>query len=99
LKWIDELHRVLRLGGTLAIYEHNPLNPLTVRAVNHCPIDVNARLIRAGKMKELLLNAGWRDVKVEYKVFFPSALKPLRFLERYLKRIFIGAQYRVTATK
>lgn len=98
-KWIDELHRATKLGGTLAIYEHNPLNPLTVRAVNNCPIDVNARLIRAGKMKKLLIDGGWRDVNVEYKIFFPSALKSFRVFEKHMKGIFLGAQYRITAKK
>lgn len=98
-KWIDELHRVVKLGGTLAVYEHNPLNPLTVRAVNNCPIDINARLIRAGKMKKLLMDGGWQDIKVEYKVFFPSALKSFRVFEKYMKGVFLGAQYRITATK
>lgn len=98
-KWLGELRRVTKTSGVLAIYEHNPLNPLTVRAVNNCPIDVNARLIRAGKMKKLLIDGGWRDVNYEYKVFFPSALKCLRIFEKKLKGIFLGAQYRITAVK
>ena len=98
-KWIDELRRVTKTSGVLAIYEHNPLNPLTVRAVNNCPIDVNARLIRAGSMKKLLTDGGWRNVNIEYKVFFPSALKNLRVFEKNLKRVFLGAQYRITAVK
>ena len=42
-----ELRRLSRPGGVLVIYEHNPFNPLTVRAVRTCPFDANARLIRA----------------------------------------------------
>lgn len=98
-KWIDELSRVLRPGGVLALYEHNPLNPLTVRSVNTCPIDINARLIRSGQMKRILIDKGWRDVNIEYKIFFPSALKSLRFLEKYMKGVFLGAQWRLTARK
>lgn len=30
--WLSELRRVVRPGGMIAIFEHNPLNPLTVRA-------------------------------------------------------------------
>ena len=45
LHWLAELRRITKPGGVLAIYEHNPLNPLTVHAVNTCPLDVNARLI------------------------------------------------------
>jgi SAM-dependent methyltransferase len=98
-RWISELHRVTKQDGVLALYEHNPLNPLTVRAVNNCPIDVNARLIRAGKMKKMLVDGGWRDVKIEYKIFFPAALKHLRIFEKSLNKIALGAQYRITAVK
>lgn len=99
VKWIDDINRVLKSNGMLFLYEHNPLNPLTVRTVKNCPLDVNARLIRAGVMKKLLLNNGWRDVKIEYKVFFPAALQSIRFLEKHMKSIFIGAQWRITAIK
>jgi SAM-dependent methyltransferase len=89
-KWISELRRVTRPGGFLAIYEHNPLNPLTVRAVNNCPIDVNARLIRAGVMKKRLVENSWYDVSIEYKLFFPAALRSLRYFEKHLVRFVWG---------
>lgn len=97
--WLKELCRVVRPGGLLAIFEHNPLNPLTVRAVNTCPLDVNARLIRATTLRERAMAAGWDDVQVDYKLFFPSLLKPLRPLERHLGWLGLGAQYRVAARK
>ncbi|MBF5003869.1 class I SAM-dependent methyltransferase [Diaphorobacter caeni] len=98
-KWLAELNRVTKPNGVLAIFEHNPLNPLTVHAVNTCPIDANAKLIRAKSMKELLISTGWRNVEIEYKLFFPKALKKLRFLEAHMKTIFLGAQWRITAVK
>ena len=98
-KWIFELKRVIRPEGVLAIYEHNPLNPLTVRAVRTCPIDVNARLIRAGTMKKLLVDHGWRDTKIEYKLFFPASMSSFRFLERHIRNMFFGAQWRITGKK
>jgi SAM-dependent methyltransferase len=95
--WLRELRRVTKPGGLLAIYEHNPLNPLTVRAVNTCPFDANARLIRAGVMRARVTQTGWAQAGADYKLFFPAALKALRVLEPHLGWLALGAQYRVVA--
>lgn len=97
--WLSELRRIARPGALLAIYEHNPLNPLTVRAVNTCPLDVNAKLIRGGTMRERALHGGWQDARVDYRLFFPSILKALRPLEKHLAWLGLGAQYRMAARK
>jgi SAM-dependent methyltransferase len=97
--WLTELRRVTKPGGLLAIYEHNPLNPLTVRAVNTCPLDVNARLIRSTGMCKRALASGWDGAQVDYKLFFPSSLAALRPMERYLEWFGLGAQYRMVARK
>ncbi len=99
LHWLAELRRITKPGGVLAIYEHNPLNPLTVRAVNTCPIDVNAKLIRGGTMRNRAVVAGWRDAHVDYKLFFPSALAVMRPMERHLEWLCLGAQYRMLARR
>jgi SAM-dependent methyltransferase len=97
--WLRELLRIVRPGGILAIFEHNPLNPLTLRAVNTCPFDINARLMRAGRLKQRVRNAGWVEVRTAYRIFFPNALAGLRTLEPAIEWLCFGAQYRVTATK
>jgi SAM-dependent methyltransferase len=99
LHWLAELRRVTKPGGVLAIYEHNPLNPLTVRAVNTCPLDVNARLIRGATMSKRALTAGWEDAHVDYKLFFPAMLAALRPMERHLVWLGLGAQYQMMARK
>ncbi len=95
--WLAELRRVTRIGGLLAIYEHNPLNPLTVHAVNTCSLDVNARLIRGGIMRQHAESCGWKDARVDYRLFFPSMLKSLRPMEKHLGWLGLGAQYRMAA--
>ena len=99
LHWLTELRRITKPGGVLAIYEHNPLNPLTVRAVNTCPLDVNAKLIRGGTMRKRAVAGGWGDAHVDYKLFFPSALAALRPMERHLEWLCLGAQYRMLARR
>jgi SAM-dependent methyltransferase len=96
-EWLRELLRIARPGGFLAVYEHNPLNPLTVHAVNTCPLDQNARLIRARKMRRRCLSAGCSGANIGYRVFFPHFLASLRPLERGLEWLCFGAQYRVLA--
>jgi SAM-dependent methyltransferase len=95
---VDLLSRIrlrLKPGGLLMVYEHNPLNPLTVRVVNSCPFDANANLICASAMAERCRRAGFRDVQIKYRVFFPGFLRPLRWLERLLTRLPFGGQYYV----
>lgn len=99
LYWLTELYRVTKAGGILVIYEHNPINPLTVYAVNTCPLDVNAKLIKGADMRNRALNIGWVNAEVAYKLFFPAMFSWLRPLEPYLEWLCLGAQYRLLARK
>jgi SAM-dependent methyltransferase len=99
IHWLRELLRVTSPGGVLAVFEHNPLNPLTIRAVNSCPFDENARLIRAKHLLESYHDSGWRDATAQYHVFFPHALAGLRVLEPHLSALPLGGQYSVVGIK
>jgi SAM-dependent methyltransferase len=96
---LKELRRVISPGGVLMIYEHNPVNPLTRRAVDQCPFDENAVLIRATRLCNRLRAAGFSMPRPSYRVFFPRALGFLRPAERYLKWLPLGAQYFVAAVR
>ena len=96
---LHELRRVIRSDGSLFVFEHNPYNPLTVRVVNNCAFDKNARLIRAAAMREQLTVAGFSSVKICYRIFFPHALRILRPLERALTWLPLGGQYYALAHK
>ncbi|MEM9148720.1 MAG: class I SAM-dependent methyltransferase [Pseudomonadota bacterium] len=95
---LAEIRRVLAPQGRFWIFEHNPLNPLTVRAVNTCPFDENALLIRANVLRQRMEAAGFTVARVAYRIFFPHALARLRPLEPWLTHIPFGAQYYVEAT-
>jgi ubiquinone/menaquinone biosynthesis C-methylase UbiE len=97
--WLTEMLRVTRPGGLLAIFEHNPLNPLTVRAVNTCPFDENARLIPAKTLIRSMHEAGWVQPELCYHLFFPRALAGLRPIEKHLSWFALGAQYSARARK
>jgi ubiquinone/menaquinone biosynthesis C-methylase UbiE len=96
---MSEFFRVLKPGGLAVIYEHNPYNPMTRHVVNSCPFDENARMISARTMRRRLISVGFPRGLVRYRVFFPSALRLLRPLERFLVWLPIGAQYYVAARK
>jgi ubiquinone/menaquinone biosynthesis C-methylase UbiE len=97
--WLKELQRITRPGGLIAIFEHNPLNPLTVHAVNTCPFDENAKLIFARNLAKRMGDAGWTSPRIQYNLFFPRALARLRPLEARLGWLPLGAQYVAFARK
>ncbi|NCU20711.1 class I SAM-dependent methyltransferase [Candidatus Falkowbacteria bacterium] len=90
---LRELARLTRPGGRLVLFEHNPLNPLTRKAVRECPFDANAHLIAAGEMQRRIAQAGWAEARHDFHVFFPAALARLRPLETALRWLPLGAQY------
>jgi ubiquinone/menaquinone biosynthesis C-methylase UbiE len=94
-----EIYRILNKEGVLVVFEHNPLNPLTVQAVNTCEFDQNAVLIRASTLKQRLSLAGFKDIKCAYRIFFPRVLKFFRAFEPLLRWLPIGAQYYVSGKK
>jgi len=98
VRLLAELRRVLRPNGVLAIFEHNPYNPLTVKAVNTCEFDENAKLITARRMKKVCLEAGFTDIQIRYRIFFPRMFARLRVLEPYMVHLPLAAQYSIYAS-
>ena len=90
---LGQLRGLLSPGGRLAIFEHNPLNPVTRYIVASCEFDENAVLIPAPVFKTSLERAGFSKVKTAFTGFFPGALRALRPLERHMSGLPIGAQY------
>ena len=88
-----QLHRLLKPGGLMAIFEHNPVNPATRHIVATCPFDANAVLLSSAELKRSQAEAGFREIEVAYTGFFPGALRSLRPLERFMTALPIGAQY------
>jgi len=90
-----ELVRVTKPGGLVAVFEHNPLNPLTRRVVSRCVFDEDAVLLRQRRTRALLAAAGAPLDERRYILFIPSAAPWARTLERPLRMVPLGAQYYV----
>ena len=94
-----EIRRVMSTDGAFYVFEHNPLNPLTVRVVNQCVFDENAVLMSSRQLRKRLIAAGFRSIETRYRIFFPHFLRALRGLESGLAWCPLGAQYYLCARK
>ena len=90
---IASLKGLLRKGGGLIIFEHNPLNPLTRRVVRESPLDKGVVLLPRAEVCQYLTSAGLGPAHVDYIVFFPKPLSFLRWAEVFLQWCPLGAQY------
>ena len=87
---VAELARVTKPDGLVAVFEHNPLNPLTRRVVRSCAFDEGVTLIGRGELERLFRAAGLGISDSEYLLFFPWRADAV---ERRLRRLPLGAQY------
>lgn len=95
----QEIDRILAPNGIAIIFEHNPYNPLTQKAVQSCPFDENAVLITAKELCSHIRLAGLLPKKTVYRVYFPAFLRICRPIEKYLGWLPLGAQYYILAQK
>jgi SAM-dependent methyltransferase len=87
------VRRVLRPAGIFAIFEHNPLNPLTVYAISRCEFDANAILLRNRESESLLREAGFTGVETRFILTVPAKGSLLRGIDRLFAGLPFGAQY------
>ena len=77
---LRELYRVLSRRGLVVIFEHNPLNLITIRTVNACPFDKKAILVPAKQLVRNMINIGFIIQFRHYRIFFPGPLRAFRVL-------------------
>jgi trans-aconitate methyltransferase len=89
----------LESGGHIAVFEHNPLNPLTRWVVSQCAFDTGAALLWPAEVSWLFRSAGLRRIRLDYIAFFPRFLAALRKLEPVFGWFPLGAQYCMIGAK
>jgi SAM-dependent methyltransferase len=95
---VDDIRRALRPGGLFAIFEHNPLNPVTRHVVNTCAFDKDAILLKRHDSETLLRDAGFSNISTRYIFSIPPAGSLLRRVDRLFALLPFGAQYYTIGT-
>jgi SAM-dependent methyltransferase len=98
-RFVAEMARVVRPGGLVAVYEHNPYNPLTRLAVSRCEFDQDAVLLSNRVARRLVRGAGLELLGSYYLLFFPFRARLLQRSESLLAWLPLGAQYAVIGRK
>jgi ubiquinone/menaquinone biosynthesis C-methylase UbiE len=98
-QFIEEVHRVLKKGGRVYVFEHNPLNPATRYLVSTCVFDKDARLLSYSYTKRLL--SAFESAQKKFILFFPrqGILSAFIKFEKKLSWLPLGAQYYFRAVK
>ena len=98
-RFVAEMFRVVKPGGFVAVFEHNPLNPLTRLVVSRCEFDRDAVLLTARTARRLFRGAGLESIENRYFLFFPWRARVFGALERGISRLPFGAQYYILGAK
>jgi SAM-dependent methyltransferase len=93
------IHRVLRPGGVLALFENNPWNPGARMVMARIPFDRDAHMLSPLQTAALMKRAEFDVLRTESLFFFPRPLKALRRAEPYLSWTRLGAQYAVIGVR
>ena len=95
--FLREMRRVVRPGGVIVIFEHNPINPFTRWIVRTCPIDENAVLLGRRRLSNLVAQAQFFDIESRYILFTPLNGPVYRKFDKMIGWLPFGAQYYVAA--
>ena len=96
---VREIHAALRPGGLFALFENNPWNPGARYVMWRIPFDRDAIRVSPPAARRLVAAGGFEILHTDFLFVFPRALSWLRPLERWMRRLPLGAQYLVLGRK
>ncbi|CBW25257.1 conserved hypothetical protein [Halobacteriovorax marinus SJ] len=88
-----QCRNLLRSGGWIFVFEHNPLNPATRYIVSNCEEDKDASLLNRRALDSVFSSRDFQCSSVSYIGFFPFRPKLFRVFERFMFWIPFGAQF------
>lgn len=97
--FVREVGRVVRPGGLVVLFEHNPLNPLTRLAVSRCEFDEGVVLLHRSELTNLCAGAALRPLEARYLIFTTWTHELIERAERRLGSLPFGAQHCVAARR
>lgn len=96
---VQYVYRCLRPGGWFALWENNPWNPGTRYVMSRIPFDRDAIPLSPPACKRLLRAGGFEIVRADFLFIFPRILGWFRWLEPFVSRLPLGAQYQLLGRK
>ena len=97
---VRDLCRRLRPQGIVAVFEHNPLNPITRRIVSNCSFDEGVILLSKSETEGYFSEIdGMSIMKSGYCLFTPEPLKRLNWIDSLLRKVPLGGQHFVLAQR
>jgi len=91
---VGSIKQALKSGGSLCVFEHNPINPVTRRIVSNCIFDEGVELIQKRSLRTLISGiGGFTPQHAGYFLFFLLRLKPFTPLETILSWLPLGGQH------
>ena len=91
---VGSIKQALKSGGSLCVFEHNPINPVTRKIVSNCIFDEGVELIQKRSLRTLISGiGGFTPQHAGYFLFFPPRLKAFTPLETILSWLPLGGQH------
>jgi len=93
------LRDCLRPGGILALWDNSPWSLAARYVMRRIPFDRDAVMFWPHMARRLVTSCGLSPLRTDYLFVFPHLLRKLRFLERPLSSLPLGAQFQLLARR